>query len=78
MLVDFSSILTPRGDTTPDPQLLALHATCVRVVHTSGAAEFFDRLERDTEETSIIAFDDSSARRFSDLASPYSVLNGTA
>ncbi|KAF8549144.1 hypothetical protein OG21DRAFT_1421787, partial [Imleria badia] len=28
----------------PDPLLLALHATCARVAHMSGAAEFFDRL----------------------------------
>ena len=75
MLVDFSN---QEGTPPPDPQLLALHATCIRVVHMSGAAEFFDSLEQDTEETSIIAFDDSSARRFSDLAPPYSALNGTA
>ncbi|KAG6371800.1 hypothetical protein JVT61DRAFT_9155 [Boletus reticuloceps] len=47
-VVDFSSkdeLLPP-----PHPSLLALHATCARVAHMSGAAEFFDHIEWDAEE----------------------------
>ncbi|KAF8130726.1 hypothetical protein EV363DRAFT_1450500 [Boletus edulis] len=47
-VVDFSSKdeqLTP-----PHPSLLALHATCARVAHMSGATEFFDQIEWDAEE----------------------------
>ena len=38
----------------PNPKLLALHATCARVVHISGAAEAFKELDRNAE-----AFDES-------------------
>ena len=38
-----------------------------RVAHTSGAAEFFEKSEWDTEETIVLAFDGSSARLLSDL-----------
>ncbi|KAF8120382.1 hypothetical protein EV363DRAFT_1190685, partial [Boletus edulis] len=47
-VVDFSSKdeqLPP-----PHPLLLALHATCARVAHMSGATEFFDQIEWDAEE----------------------------
>jgi len=76
MVVEFSS--NYEGAPPPDPQLLALHATCARVAHMSGAAEFFDKLERDAEETDVLAFDGSSARLLSDLMSPYSVISGVA
>jgi hypothetical protein len=45
----------------PDPDLIALHAACARVAHMSGAAEYFDMLERDAEETAVLARDGSSA-----------------
>lgn len=58
----------------PDPVLLALHATCARVAHMSGAAEFFDRLQQDAEETRVLAFDGSSAPLLGNLMSPFAVL----
>lgn len=38
----------------PDSGLLALHAVCARVAHMSGAAEYFDELEWDREETMVL------------------------
>ena len=74
MLVDLSS--NYEGAPPPDPQLLALHAVCARVAHTSGAAEFLDELERDAEETNVLAFDGSSAHLLSNLISPYATVHG--
>ncbi len=45
----------------PDPDLIGLHAACARVAHLSGAAEYFDRLERDVEDATVLASDGSSA-----------------
>jgi hypothetical protein len=44
----------------PHPDLIALHAACARVAYMSGAAEYFDMLERDAEETTVLASDGSS------------------
>ncbi|KAF9643386.1 hypothetical protein BDM02DRAFT_3273075 [Thelephora ganbajun] len=66
------------GAPPPDPKLLALHATCARVAHMSGAAEFLDDLERQAEETDVLAFDGSSAHLLSGLISPYAVIYGVA
>jgi len=52
--VEFRSDL--EGAPPPDSQLLALHAACARVAHMSGAAEFFNELERDAEETEVLVF----------------------
>jgi len=60
----------------PDPHLLALHATCARVAHMSGAAEFLDQLQWDAEETKVLAFDGSSADLLSNLISPFAVIRG--
>ncbi|KAF9643148.1 hypothetical protein BDM02DRAFT_3104817 [Thelephora ganbajun] len=76
MLVKFSP--NCEGAPPPDPQLLALHATCARVAHMSGAAEFLDELERKAEETNVLAFDGSSAYLLSSLMSPYAVIHGVA
>lgn len=64
--------LTPQVEKVPPPDsyLLALHATCARVTHMSGAAEFFDQLQRDVEDTRVLAFDGSSAPLLSNLISP--------
>ena len=62
----------------PDPLLLGLHAACARVAHMSGAAEFFDQIERDAEDTRVLAFDGSSAPLLSNLLSPHSVIRGVA
>jgi len=45
----------------PNPDLIALHAACARVAYLSGAAKYFDMLERDAEETTVLANDGSSA-----------------
>ena len=44
----------------------------------SGAAEFFDQLKRDAEETKTLAFDGSSARLLNNLISPFAVVPGVA
>jgi len=74
LVVEFRSDL--KNAPPPDPQLLALHAACARVAHMSGAAEFFDELERDVEETEVLAFDGSSARLLSNLMSPHALIPG--
>ncbi|KAF8258603.1 hypothetical protein EI94DRAFT_1754170 [Lactarius quietus] len=40
----------------PDPQLLGLHAVCARVAHMSGAADAFYEVERDLEDTMVLAW----------------------
>jgi len=45
----------------PHPRLLGLHAACARVAHMSGAAEAIDKVERDLEDTTVLAKDGSSA-----------------
>ena len=45
MTVDLSP--DHRGGQPPDPQLLALHATCSRVAHLSGAIKVLHRLKQD-------------------------------
>ncbi|KAG9308101.1 hypothetical protein JVU11DRAFT_12533 [Chiua virens] len=62
----------------PDPFLLALHATCARVAHMSGAAEVFDRVDRDMEESRVLASDGSSSSLLVHLLSPFSVIPGVA
>jgi hypothetical protein len=44
----------------PHPDLIALHAACARVAYKPGAAEYFEMLERDAEETTVLASDGSS------------------
>lgn len=55
----------------PDPNLLALHAVCARVAHMSGAAEAFDKLDRDVEDTRVLALDGSSAHLLDYVLTPY-------
>jgi len=42
----------------------------------SGAAELFNQLQWDAEETDVLAFDGSSAGLLSNLISPFSVIHG--
>ena len=43
---------------TNDPEeLIALHATCCKVAHLSGAAEYIDRVYRDAERMDVLAND---------------------
>ncbi|KAJ3774593.1 hypothetical protein FB446DRAFT_843871 [Lentinula raphanica] len=54
---------TPDPDTypVPDPELLALHATCAKVAHFSGAGEYLDKLDNDEETIGVLASDGGSA-----------------
>ncbi|EJD33068.1 hypothetical protein AURDEDRAFT_117942 [Auricularia subglabra TFB-10046 SS5] len=52
-----------RGLALPDRRLLALHAACARVVHMSGAAEYFERWEDDDDQPPFLLPDGSSADR---------------
>ncbi|KAF8121382.1 hypothetical protein EV363DRAFT_1069195, partial [Boletus edulis] len=44
----------------PDPRIVALHATCARIAHLSGAGVYLDNLERDADELDVLAADGSS------------------
>ena len=68
LFVTFSS--NDNGLVLPDPRLLPLHATCVRVAHLSGAAEAFNKVERDLEDAIVLAFDGSSAHLLDHLLAP--------
>ncbi|KAJ4464853.1 hypothetical protein C8R41DRAFT_859250 [Lentinula lateritia] len=45
----------------PDPALLALHATCAKVAHLSGAGEHIDRVHRDLRRLDVLAEDGGSS-----------------
>jgi hypothetical protein len=45
----------------PSRELLALHATCCKVAHLSGAAEYIERIYRDIDEMGVLASDGTSA-----------------
>ncbi|KAH7886546.1 hypothetical protein F5I97DRAFT_1867971 [Phlebopus sp. FC_14] len=45
----------------PSPQLLALHATCAKVAHFSGAAEYIDNFDSDADHLDVLATDGSSS-----------------
>ena len=84
MMVNFSSV--HEGAPPPSPLLLALHATCARVAHLSGAAEslekldqdaekaeeveFLDKLDLNAEESGVPVFHGLSAHLFNSLTSP--------
>jgi hypothetical protein len=44
----------------PAPELLALHATCCKVAHLSGAGKYIDKVYRDVEEIGVLAGDGTS------------------
>ncbi|XP_006461533.1 hypothetical protein AGABI2DRAFT_118411 [Agaricus bisporus var. bisporus H97] len=50
----------PQTLPVPSPELLALHATCCKVAHLSGSAEFIDCVYHDPEETGVLASDGTS------------------
>ena len=59
---DFVTFSTndPEHLPVPAPELLALHATCCKVAHLSGAAEYIDRLYRDADEIGVLSGDGTS------------------
>ncbi|KAF8264108.1 hypothetical protein EI94DRAFT_1594529, partial [Lactarius quietus] len=62
----------------PNPQLLGLHAVCARVAHMSGAAEAFDKVEHNLEDTMVLALDRSSAYLLDHLLTPIEPIPGVA
>ncbi|KAK7449340.1 hypothetical protein VKT23_013481 [Stygiomarasmius scandens] len=44
----------------PSKEYLALHAACAKVANLSGAADHLDRLDRDRESGTVLAYDGSS------------------
>ncbi|KAI0353930.1 hypothetical protein OH77DRAFT_1426783 [Trametes cingulata] len=51
----------------PNPRYLHIHATCCRVAHMSGAAEYLDRVLRDMAEARVLAEDGGDAEKLSVL-----------
>ncbi|KAH7887231.1 hypothetical protein F5I97DRAFT_1807702 [Phlebopus sp. FC_14] len=45
----------------PSPELLALHATCAKVAHFSGASEYIDELDRDKDALKVLSANGESA-----------------
>lgn len=39
----------------PSPDFLALHATCAKVTHFSGAGAYLDELDQDVEDLGVLA-----------------------
>ncbi|XP_006458873.1 hypothetical protein AGABI2DRAFT_191014 [Agaricus bisporus var. bisporus H97] len=50
----------PESLPIPSPELLALHATCCKVAHLSGSAEYIDSVYDDLEEIGVLASDGTS------------------
>lgn len=73
-----SSARTTRKRRHPTPFYLLFMRRVLRVVHMSGAAKFFDRVEGDAEETRVLALDGSSALLLNHLQSPSTVTLGVA
>ena len=49
------------GLPVPKREYLELHATCAKVAHLSGAAEYIDKIHRDMEEITVLSSDGASA-----------------
>jgi hypothetical protein len=45
----------------PSADLLSLHATCCQVAHSSGSAEYIDKLFDDAERLDVLANDGTSS-----------------
>lgn len=54
------STSNPENLPVPAPELLALHATCCKVAHLSGAAEYIDEIYRDADEMGVLSADGAS------------------
>ena len=46
----------------PDACSLALHTTCAKVTHLSGAGQYIDDVDRDIDTIPVLAKDRSSGR----------------
>jgi hypothetical protein len=45
----------------PSPELIALHATCAKVAHLSGAGAYIDKLDGDADDLDVLAGDGGSS-----------------
>ncbi|KIJ30487.1 hypothetical protein M422DRAFT_36550 [Sphaerobolus stellatus SS14] len=66
LLTGYSPLVTfttpdERNLPVPNPAYLALHASCAKVAHLSGAAEYIDQVFSDMEETRVLSADGASA-----------------
>ena len=50
----------PTNLPVPSPELWALHATCAKVAHFSGAGAYLDELDQDVEDLGVLAGDGRS------------------
>ena len=50
----------PENLPVPARELLALHATCCKVAHLSGAAEYIDEIYRDADKLGVLPADGTS------------------
>ncbi|KAN0082941.1 hypothetical protein V8E55_008736 [Tylopilus felleus] len=50
----------PENLPVPACELLALHATCCKVAHLSGAAEYIDEISRDADRLGVLSADGTS------------------
>ena len=59
----YVTFTTPDAARLPVPkrEYLELHATCAKVAHLSGAAEYVDRILEDTEDVRVLSSDGGSA-----------------
>ncbi|RDB14788.1 hypothetical protein Hypma_016332 [Hypsizygus marmoreus] len=55
VLVDTVTFAGTDDKPAPSPDYLALHATCCKVAHMLGAAEYLDEIERDFDEVAVEA-----------------------
>ena len=64
-MVDISRFITfstsdPENLPVPSPELLALHSTCCKVAHLSGASEYIDKIHRDADTIGVLSADGTS------------------
>ena len=56
------SFIAQNNAPLPDLHYLALHATCAKVAHLSGAGQHINSVDRDIDTTPVLARDGSSSR----------------
>ena len=54
------STTDPQNLPVPSASLLALHATCCKVSHLSGAGEYIKKIYRDSEDMDVLSSDGTS------------------
>jgi hypothetical protein len=70
---------TPRlGLPVPKPEYIALHASCCKVAHQSGLAEYLEETLRELDETKVLAEDGSSSDLLSNALAPHALASISA